>query len=76
MFQDSNSSPEFGPQPQPDPQFETIRHVIFGSPAAVRKSIKLLHVLNYAEVNDWSQLLPTGRVNEVMVILTKKVRIE
>ncbi|NEQ55490.1 MAG: hypothetical protein F6K11_36135 [Leptolyngbya sp. SIO3F4] len=41
----------------------------------VQTTIKLLHKLNYTEPNDWSRLLPTGRPNEVMAILTKKVKI-
>ena len=58
------------------PRFETGRHLVFGSPAYLRATIKLLQVLRYAEANDWSRPLPTGRPNEVMAILTKKVRID
>ena len=58
------------------PRFETGRHLVFGSPGYLRATIKLLHVLHYAEANDWSRPLPTGRPNEVMAILTKKVRID
>ena len=53
---------------------EPVRHMLFGSPGAVQVTIQQLHHLNYAEPNDWSQLLPTGRPNEVMAILTKRVR--
>ena len=49
------------------------RHLIFGEPIIVRASIRDLHRLGYAEANDWSRLLSTGRVNEVMSILTKHV---
>ena len=55
---------------------EPIRHMIFGSLCAVRATINHLHKLRYAEVDDWSQPIPTGRANEVMAILTKKVRIQ
>ena len=58
------------------PRFETGRHLVFGSPGYIRVTIKLLHVLHYAEANDWSRPLPTGRPNEVMAILTKKVRLD
>ena len=58
------------------PRFEVGRHLVFGSPAYLRATIKLLHVLHYAEANDWSRPLPTGRPNEVMAILTKKVRLD
>lgn len=54
---------------------EPVRHMLFGSPVAVQATIKQLHKLGYAEPNDWSQLLPTGRPNEVMAILTRRVRI-
>ncbi|WP_121970324.1 hypothetical protein [Leptolyngbya sp. BC1307] len=53
---------------------EPVRHMLFGTPSAVQVTIQQLHHLNYAEPNDWSQLLPTGRPNEVMAILTKRVR--
>jgi hypothetical protein len=58
-----------------NPQFESIRHLLFGSPVAVRNAIALLHKLNYAEPNDWSKPVPTGQANEVVVVLIKRVRI-
>ena len=65
--------------PQPEPaeagSFETVNHVVFGNPDAVRLTIQSLHQKRYAEPNDWSKLLPTGRPNEVMVILTRRVRV-
>ena len=54
---------------------EPVRHILFGSLSAVRETIKHLHKLRYAEANDWSQPISTGRPNEVMAILTKRVRI-
>ncbi|NER01014.1 MAG: hypothetical protein F6K30_30710 [Cyanothece sp. SIO2G6] len=63
------------PSPQARPRYETVRHLVFGSIAAVQNTIKLLHHLNYAEPNDWSKLVPTGQPNEVMAVLTKKVRV-
>ncbi|MGD1857316.1 MAG: hypothetical protein ACFB2W_24030 [Leptolyngbyaceae cyanobacterium] len=59
----------------PDYDFETVNHTLFGTLDAVQNTIKLLHKLNYAEPNDWSRPLPTGRVNEVMAILTRRVRV-
>ena len=53
---------------------EPLRHMLFGTPSAVQATIKQLHKLGYAEPNDWSQPLPTGRPDEVMAILTKRVR--
>ena len=54
---------------------EPVRHLVFGSLHAVRATINHLHKLHYAEVNDWSQPISTGRPNEVMAILTKKVKV-
>jgi hypothetical protein len=53
---------------------EPVRHLLFGSPQAVQITIKHLHRLGYAEPNDWSIPIPTGRSQEVMAILTKQVR--
>ena len=85
MFQPSTSSAEaLTPSaaaeltpvtPPPTPQYETVRHMIFGSFSAVHMTIKLLHKHRYAEPNDWSKPISTGRPNEVMVILTKKVQV-
>ncbi|MEB3232965.1 MAG: hypothetical protein VKJ64_18305 [Leptolyngbyaceae bacterium] len=58
----------------PVPQYESVRHMVFGSAIAVQNTIKLLYRLNYAEPNDWSKLVPTGQPNEVVAVLTKKVR--
>ena len=69
--------PPLPPHPSKDrPSPDTVQHMLFGSPAAVRKTIKTLHKLHYAEATDWSKLMPTGRGNEVMAILSKKVRID
>ncbi|MGB3787491.1 MAG: hypothetical protein WA949_05740 [Phormidesmis sp.] len=52
---------------------EQVRHLLLGTPSAVQSTILLLHKLGYAEPNDWSRPLSTGRANEVMAILTKRV---
>ena len=52
---------------------DRIRHMLFGTPRTVRKTIQLLHKLGYAEPNDWSRPIATGRDHEVMAILTKRV---
>lgn len=55
---------------------EQVRHLLLGTTIGVQRHIRQLHQLGYAEVNDWSRLLPTGRANEVMAILTKRVNVE
>ncbi|MEM9220193.1 MAG: hypothetical protein AAGD25_38435 [Cyanobacteria bacterium P01_F01_bin.150] len=57
------------------PHYEPVRHMLFGSIGAVQNTIKLLYVLNYAEPNDWSHPVPSGQPGEVVVVLTKKVRL-
>lgn len=59
-----------------EPTAEPIRHMLFGSPSAVRTTIQTLHKLGYAEPNDWSQPISTDKPNEVMAILTKRLRLE
>ncbi|MEM9978416.1 MAG: hypothetical protein AAF808_12390 [Cyanobacteria bacterium P01_D01_bin.2] len=61
--------------PLPDYQYETVRHLLFGSLTGVRLTIQDLHSRQYAEPNDWSQPISTGRPNEVMAILTRRVRV-
>ncbi|MBT9315896.1 hypothetical protein [Leptothoe spongobia] len=78
MFQDPSQGASAlicQPAPLPDSSYETGRHLLLGSLTFVQTTIKLLHKLNYTEPNDWSRPLPTGRPNEVMAILTKKVKI-
>lgn len=55
------------------PRPEHVRHMLFGTFATVQATIRLLHHLGYAEPNDWSRPISTGRADEVMVILTKRV---
>ena len=60
----------------PDYQYETILHMLFGSLTGVRLTIQDLHKKHYAEPNDWSNPISTGRPNEVMAILTKQLAIK
>ena len=79
MFLDTPQSPvasALKPEPLPDHQYETVRHLLFGSLTAVRLTIQELHNKHYAEPNDWSKPISTGRPNEVIAILTKRVAIK
>ena len=60
----------------PEHQYEDVRIMLFGTLAAVQNTIAVLFQLNYAEPNDWSRPLATGRPNEVMAILTRRVRVD
>ena len=63
----------FDPPKEEGTSREHVRHMLFGSPNAVKQTIQLLHKLNYAEPNDWSRPIATGRGHEVMAILTKRI---
>lgn len=47
------------------PQREDLRHILLGSPGAIRQTIHQLHLLNYAEPVLWSPLMAVG---EQMII--------
>ena len=44
---------------------EELRHILLGSPSAIRQTIHLLHAINYAEPALWS---PIMKVNKQMII--------
>jgi hypothetical protein len=58
-----------------NPDKEPLKHLLIGSPQAVRSTIHLLHARGYAEVGVWSPLLPTPKSGEVMSIFVKYLRI-
>jgi hypothetical protein len=66
----------FPPASEPSPGREPIRHLLFGSPAAVRRSILILHRLGYAEPSAWSRLQQTNTPGQVMSVLTQHLRME
>ena len=77
-FTNSAASPPSGDTPpisQPPVPHGQLRHLLFGTPEAVTSGIRYLHHVGYAEPNDWSRLLPTGREGEVMAILTKRIEV-
>jgi hypothetical protein len=61
---------------KPAPHQERVRHLLYGSLAGIDRTIKILHTLGYADPNDWSEPMPTGRPNEWMVIMTKVLLLE
>ncbi|CAN5600805.1 hypothetical protein BH23CYA1_BH23CYA1_09080 [soil metagenome] len=64
-----SSIPPAGLKPEPG----QVRHLLFGTPSIVQSTIQHLYSLGYAEPNDWSRPLSTGRPGEVMAILTKRI---
>ncbi|QSJ19295.1 hypothetical protein JYQ62_11585 [Nostoc sp. UHCC 0702] len=64
------------PSPQkPSPKREPIKHLLIGSPKAVTSTIHFLQMIGYANVGDWSQLIPTGNPDEVMSILIRQISV-
>ncbi|BAY50656.1 hypothetical protein SAMD00079811_82870 (plasmid) [Scytonema sp. HK-05] len=61
---------------QASPEREPIRHTLIGSPKAVNSTIRVLHQLRYAEISDWSPLVPTGNTGEVMSILIRSILVQ
>ena len=70
------STLSIGTAPLPEHHYETVRHMIFGTLSGVQLTIQDLHKKDYAEPNDWSKPISTGRSNEVMVILVKRLTIK
>lgn len=67
------SGDAFSPTPRSSGSREPIRHMLFGTLSGVQATIRQLHSLGYAEPNDWSRPISTGRANEVMAILTRRI---
>ncbi|MEO0458476.1 MAG: hypothetical protein AAF152_18105 [Cyanobacteria bacterium P01_A01_bin.114] len=82
MFQESNlgaaASSVLVPAvlPEPEPQFMTVRHMVFGPLVALQTTIKTLHKRGYAEANDWSQPQPTNDAGEFVTVLTKTLKLQ
>ncbi|TVQ11309.1 MAG: hypothetical protein EA368_05710 [Leptolyngbya sp. DLM2.Bin27] len=66
---------------------EKVRHMLYGSLAAIDRTIKILHVLGYTDPNDWSDPIPVPPTSGTpgptapagtiwMAIATKTVLIE
>ncbi|MEO0684109.1 MAG: hypothetical protein AAFY76_03435 [Cyanobacteria bacterium J06649_11] len=63
--------------PAPNPGRETIKHTLIGSSKAVMGTIQVLHQLGYAQVGDWSPLLPSPtNPGEVMSILVRTIMVQ
>ncbi len=64
-------------QPTPIPERETIKHTLVGSSRTVMRTIHILHQLGYAQVSDWSPLLPSPtNPGEVMSILVRNIMVQ
>ncbi|HEY9881169.1 MAG TPA: hypothetical protein V6D29_22115 [Leptolyngbyaceae cyanobacterium] len=81
MFQSSESGADASkiPPAQPakgKPQPDRIRVALYGSLASIERTVKILHALTYADPNDWSEPVPTGRPHEWVSVVVKHLLIE
>ncbi|NJL47439.1 MAG: hypothetical protein HC929_08020 [Leptolyngbyaceae cyanobacterium SM2_5_2] len=73
----------------PAPRREEVRHLLIGPAPAVERTIRILHIMGYAEPNDWSRPIPLGeggsaalaalfgvQPGEVIRVLTKHLMME
>jgi predicted flap endonuclease-1-like 5' DNA nuclease len=60
--------------PDPADDSELLRLIGIGSRKVVTSTIQTLHVLKFAQVGEWSRLLPAPNPGKVMSILTKRMR--
>ncbi len=76
-FIDTNNQTEKLPLPTANtaPEREQIKHTLIGSQRAVKGTIKVLHQLGYANINDWSPLLPSSNPGEVISVLIRSITV-
>ena len=55
------------------PERESLKVVIFGTKTGVNNTILTLYKLGFAQVNEWSPLLPSSNPSEVMSILIRHI---
>ncbi|WP_242051433.1 hypothetical protein [Nostoc sp. FACHB-280] len=73
MAQERENPDNQQPVQQPFSRRESIKHLLIGSPKAVTSTIHYLQAIGYANVGDWSPLLPTENSSEVMSILIRQI---
>jgi hypothetical protein len=81
MFQstDKGAQPPTVPPAQvskPKPRREKVTNVLYGSLEALDRMTKHLHTLHYADHDDWSDPIPSGKDRQWMVVLIKHLMIE
>ncbi len=63
-------------EPTAEPGREKVLLTLTGSAYAIERVIHELFRVGFAEVREWSKPIPTGKVNEVMRVLTRYVIID
>ena len=57
------------------PENEKIKHILIGSQRAVTITIRVLDQLGYANINDWSPILPSENPGEVISVLIRSISV-
>lgn len=60
FLEPSNAPSRKSNNPKRPTQKEELRHILLGSPEAIRQAIHQLHTLNYAETALWSPVMAVG----------------
>lgn len=55
------------------PRKEFVKVMVVGSCQGITSVIKTLHTLRFAEVGEWSPVMPHGESGELMSVLRKRV---
>ena len=59
--------------PPPTGDYELVRVMIFGSSYGVTYTIRWLYRLQFAQISEWSFLMPAPTPGEFMSIVTKRI---
>jgi hypothetical protein len=54
--------------------YELVRVLVIGSHRGVTSTIRTLYVVRFAQIDEWSPLLPAPASGEVMSILTRRIK--
>ncbi|TVQ07454.1 MAG: hypothetical protein EA368_14220 [Leptolyngbya sp. DLM2.Bin27] len=63
-------------EPAAEPGREKVVLTVRGSIHATERVIHEAHRVGFAEVREWSKPVPTGKINEVLRVLTRYVIVE
>lgn len=58
------------------PENENIKHILIGSQRAVTITIQVLDQLGYANITDWSPILPSENPGEVISVLIRSISVQ
>ncbi|MFB2978882.1 hypothetical protein ACE1CM_22170, partial [Microseira sp. BLCC-F43] len=54
--------------------WELVRVLVIGSHRGVNSTIRTLYVVRFAQIDEWSPLLPAPGSGQVMSILTRRIK--